>query len=536
MRSNKTNWMVVVDECSILRPHIERTKGGSFMRHPTVVAATCLLVLAVPASFGQFWGSQTSPVAESLSGVSFGSATAGLAVGANGSILRTSDGGIVWTKVTGISGLDPSLCCSRARFFNSSIVWLVGSATLLRSQSAGSSWFGFSYSSYIRRSIIPVTGDTAWVVGNSNSGGRAFIRYSIVGNNTTTNLWSHADADTLYDVDFVDPDNGWAVGAPGRIVRITSGSAATPQFANQATGTSVALRGIDMVDANNGWVVGDQGTILHTTNGGSSWTPQTSGTVNSLRGVSFKNLTEGYAVGTGGLILGTADGGVTWTSESSGVSNDLLSVFHGSATVAVGTGGTIVRHSTSPGGCDHSLTSTGSGLWSSSGGTGSFTVNTQTGCTWSAVPDVGWLTITAGASGSGTGTVSFSIAPNTATAAREGHIAVGGSTFAATQYGTAGVCPFTLTQPATFTALGGAGSVSVSTLAGCFWGLFSDVGWITIDAPTTGFGSGAATYRVASNSSGASRTGTISIGGSSAARVTITETATAPARHRAVRH
>ena len=47
------------------------------------------------------------------------------------------------------------------------------------------------------------------------------------------------------------------------------------------------------------------------------------------------------------------------------------------------------------------------------GGTGTpVTVTTQTGCTWSAVSHDAWITITSGASGSGTGTVHLTVAAN----------------------------------------------------------------------------------------------------------------------------
>jgi photosystem II stability/assembly factor-like uncharacterized protein len=33
------------------------------------------------------------------------------------------------------------------------------------------------------------------------------------------------------------------------------------------------LRAVDFVDVNNGWAVGDYGAILHTTTGDASWVP-----------------------------------------------------------------------------------------------------------------------------------------------------------------------------------------------------------------------------------------------------------------------
>lgn len=66
------------------------------------------------------------------------------------------------------------------------------------------------------------------------------------------------------------------------------------------------------------------------------------------------------------------------------------------------------------------------------GGTGSFTVTTTTGCAWTARSDDAWLVITAGASGSGAGSVQFLVAPNLG-GARNGTIAAAGRTFTVRQ-------------------------------------------------------------------------------------------------------
>ena len=66
------------------------------------------------------------------------------------------------------------------------------------------------------------------------------------------------------------------------------------------------------------------------------------------------------------------------------------------------------------------------------GGSGSFEVNTPEGCTWTAVSNASWLHVTAGASGSGDGTVSFSADPNPGSV-RTGAIVVGGRAFTASQ-------------------------------------------------------------------------------------------------------
>src|SRR5262249_14105101 len=47
------------------------------------------------------------------------------------------------------------------------------------------------------------------------------------------------------------------------------------------------------------------------------------------------------------------------------------------------------------------------------GGTGSVSVTTNNGCAWSASSQANWLSVTSGASGSGSGQVGYSALPNT---------------------------------------------------------------------------------------------------------------------------
>jgi hypothetical protein len=65
---------------------------------------------------------------------------------------------------------------------------------------------------------------------------------------------------------------------------------------------------------------------------------------------------------------------------------------------------------------------------------GSFTVavNTQVGCDWQAVESLSWVTLTSGTSGTGSGTVGYTVAPNIA-GARSGNIAIAGHTLTVNQ-------------------------------------------------------------------------------------------------------
>ncbi|MGI8494556.1 MAG: choice-of-anchor Q domain-containing protein [Pyrinomonadaceae bacterium] len=69
------------------------------------------------------------------------------------------------------------------------------------------------------------------------------------------------------------------------------------------------------------------------------------------------------------------------------------------------------------------------------GGDRTFTIQANGGCQWNALTQNDWITINLGSSWSGSGTVGYTVAPNTATTARTGTITVAGQTFTVNQAG-----------------------------------------------------------------------------------------------------
>jgi hypothetical protein len=75
------------------------------------------------------------------------------------------------------------------------------------------------------------------------------------------------------------------------------------------------------------------------------------------------------------------------------------------------------------------------------------------------------------------------------------------------------MCNYVLSPAgASFIALGGSGSVSVTTSAGCFWTVTDSLSWITITGIPSGLGNGTVTYQVEANT-GSLRSGAFAIGG-----------------------
>ncbi|MEW6210552.1 MAG: S8 family serine peptidase [Acidobacteriota bacterium] len=151
--------------------------------------------------------------------------------------------------------------------------------------------------------------------------------------------------------------------------------------------------------------------------------------------------------------------------------------------------------------------------FSASGGAGSVGVTAPSGCAWTAVSNDSWINVTGGASGSGDGSVSYSVSVNSSSVTRTGSITIAGQTHSVTQSG-ASACSFSLAPTsASFAASGGAGSVGVTAPSGCAWTAASNASFITITAGASGAGSGTVNYTVSTNNSSSIRTGTLSIAG-----------------------
>ena len=115
--------------------------------------------------------------------------------------------------------------------------------------------------------------------------------------------------------------------------------------------------------------------------------------------------------------------------------------------------------------------------------------------------------------GSGNGTVGFTVASNGGSE-RTGSIIIAGQGSVVTQAAAAAPCTFTISPASqSIVAAGGAGTaVAVSTQAGCRWTAASNAAWITVTSGSNGTGNGSVGFTVGANT-GASRTGTLTIGG-----------------------
>ena len=255
----------------------------------------------------------------------------GWAVGSDGLILQTADGGKTWTQiiVEQIAQMERQVYFWNVYFRDENVGFITGTrGTILKTADGGQTWElkeainesrldRAGNPAILRRRLIDawmVDGQTGYMVGENdtfiktNDGGESWIgtgKRVAVGN--TRNNFER--------IHFASPTMGWIVGSFGTILRTTDGG---ETWENQDAGVDNNLKGVDFVNENTGWIAGQEGVILHTQDGGATWAKQETQSYDSLYDIAFVDSQTGWAVGDFGTILYTADGGQTWARENAG--------------------------------------------------------------------------------------------------------------------------------------------------------------------------------------------------------------------------
>jgi hypothetical protein len=183
-------------------------------------------------------------------------------------------------------------------------------------------------------------------------------------------------------------------------------------------------------------------------------------------------------------------------------------------TLTVGGQTFTVTQAAAPPPCTFSIAPTAQSV-ADTGGSGSVALTASAAtCAWTASANVAWLTLSSGASGTGNGTVAFTVAVNTGPA-RSGTLTIGGQTFAVSQAAPPpppcnfGISPMSQDVPAG----GGSGSIVVTASpASCAWTATAGVPWLTITSGASGTGDGTVGFSAAANPGG-QRSGTLTVAG-----------------------
>jgi len=293
------------------------------------------------------WSLQDAGTTQDLWTVHFIDENTGWACGANGTLLKTTDGGETWV----VQDLGTTTPLTAVQFVDANTGWLVGDdGLILRTTNGGDTWVPqVSGTTKNLWDVHFVDANNGWIVGIPGGYGPPPPgEYSpILRTENGGTTWTSVDNDTWFQqsVFFIDVNNGWAAGN-GTLIRSTDGGKNWEDIRPDFLSDTQLYWNTHFVDVNTGWAVGASGVILHTEDGGDSWELQDSGRLTELINVHFADENNGWVVGNSGTILSTTDGGATWNVDQAGGSRYVRDVFFTDANTgwAVGQAGMTLAY------------------------------------------------------------------------------------------------------------------------------------------------------------------------------------------------
>ena len=250
---------------------------------------------------------------------------------------------LAWRPLTLPDGMTDDIYS--ADFVTYKIGWVVGAnGVILRTTNGGRSWITQdAETTESFRAIDAVTSNIALIVGDNGS--------TFYTDNAGDKWYPQGAGDTTQnftDIAMANGKVGYAVGGDGADFRHTIDGG---WFWQTATAPAVKWwSGVaaTSVGTYNAWVCGPGGAITTTVDQGATWlAPETVGTADLYDIDTYKDLQQ-YAVGVGGAIAHRTGPAGTWGTQTSGTTENLFAVDTVGATAwAVGANGTIVRTSNS---------------------------------------------------------------------------------------------------------------------------------------------------------------------------------------------
>jgi len=311
--------------------------------------------------------------------VTFVDASTGFAAGANGTIIKTTDGGENWVPLN--TGTTTADFRGLAFWSTTTGIAVTYNRAIYKTTNGGTSWtlanadmteyaVGTPPIGVSGMTSVPGSSDAAMLFGGTTIndglhlseqawrtqtyGGVYFGTYpwlepkAHLFDDGLGNTYSVGDGEILA-IDFTDATHAWAVGDDLYPAEDTSTVHASTNggfnWTRQAFPVALRLTGVSFANNSIGVTVSNEGRIFRTANGGTTWTEASTvpAPLTALTSVGMNSASSGWAVGTGGKLLRTTDGGAVWANATSPTFLDLAAItFVGNHGVAVGKSGAVI--------------------------------------------------------------------------------------------------------------------------------------------------------------------------------------------------
>ena len=293
---------------------------------------------------GWFWLNPL-PQGNDVNAMKFINANTGYIAGFSGTVLRTSNGGVNWSKVT-----TPMYRNNYDIYFYNELTGYIAGKGLVKTTDGGNGWQQLMEIDFFFNSISFIDANTGFLAGYTGSigviykttnGGSSFQVYNIssmlnsiqmtdastgyctglntiyktINSGVTWNSLGIFNSSNATKVTFLNNNTGYISCANGDICKTVNGGI------NWTVINTVAsrLNNIYFIDANTGIASGNDGLVLRTTNAGENWHSVFSGIQDHFLVAAFIDVQKYFAAGQNGILYKTENGGLNWNKQNSGL-------------------------------------------------------------------------------------------------------------------------------------------------------------------------------------------------------------------------
>ncbi len=281
-----------------------------------------LLILSVSNIFSQsgwFW-QNPNPVGSHLEDCFFVNDNTGYAVGWDGVIIKTINGGINWFQQNS-SG---NRFLMSVFFTNENTGYIVSgdeefptNNVLFKTTNAGVNWGQiYSFNNSHLSDIYFVNNSTGFIVGGRYWWGGYIFKTTNAGSNW--NQYTTLQTNFMNSIFFTSLDTGYIAGDDGKILKTTN-TGLNWEFLN-VTSNYPLFNSVYFINSRTGFVAGNGGILFKTINAGINWIQINTVVTEDLWDIRFKDSVTGFItvggtlVEVSGKILKTTNSGNNWES------------------------------------------------------------------------------------------------------------------------------------------------------------------------------------------------------------------------------